>query len=514
MQQIRKLKRRLRVAGVLVGAAFLAGFYLAYENTRRVDTIHSWVAHTQAVLSVISRVRLERSQLENELWAYRSIHDPDFALRFVQGVKSLKQDIETLQQLTSDNPSQQALLQQFARAVGAQIGELEGALEARNGPQASSAHSEFVTFAPGALESMLNRLEQNEQQLLAVRSMALRESSRNVQIEVLIAALLTQAILGISAHLVQKHLIMRVELETSLRRAREILGVKYQEQGLELHKAIENLQAEINSRREAESEVMKLNEQLEKRVEQRTLELEMMNRELEAFSYSVSHDLRAPLRHMSGFAAILEEEYGAELPEEARHYVRRVRKGAAHMSELVEGLLKLARLGRQAPKVQPCSLESIVEKERAALLADITDRRVQWHVHDLPNVLADRTLLEQVFANLFSNALKFTRSRSPAVIEISGREVEGMVLVSVRDNGAGFEPEHAGKLFGVFQRLHRQDEFEGTGIGLATVQRIIQKHGGKIWAEGQPGNGANFYFTLPKADSSLRESELTAGALV
>ena len=163
--------------------------------------------------------------------------------------------------------------------------------------------------------------------------------------------------------------------------------------------------------------------------------------------------------------------------------------------------------------MQACSLESIVEQERAAFSADITSRRIQWLFQDLPEVLGDRTLLEQVFANLLSNALKFTRGRSPAIIEIAASELESMALISVRDNGAGFDPEHAAKLFGVFQRLHRQDEFEGTGIGLATVQRIIQKHGGRIWAEGEPGKGASFYFTLPRAESSLSERQLAAGAL-
>jgi len=513
MQQIKKLKRRLRVAGVLVGLAFLAGFYLAYENTQRIETMNSWVAHTQAVLRVISRVRLERSQLRNDLWAYRSSRDANLALRFTLGMQFLSQEVHTLQRLTKDNSVQQALLLQIGVTISSQIAQMEMALGYANGVQTQIANSRNGTFFSASVDSKLDQLEENEQQLLAIRSNALSNSSHNVQVEVLIAALLTQVILGISAHLVQKHLFLRVELENSLRRARELLGLKYQEQGVELHKAIENLQTEIRARREAESEVVQLNQDLEKRVEQRTRELETMNRELESFSYSVSHDLRAPLRHMTGFAAILQEEHGSALPAEAQHYVRRIRNAAAHMSDLVEGLLQLARLGRQAPRLQACCLDSIVDQERAALQAELTNRRVEWRVHELPDVLGDRTLLEQVFANLFSNALKFTRGRSIAVIEITASDLEGMALISVRDNGAGFDPEHAAKLFGMFQRLHRQDEFEGTGIGLATVQRIVQKHGGRIWAEGEPGNGASFYFTLPKADRTFSGSQLVAGAL-
>jgi signal transduction histidine kinase len=510
MQQVRKLRRKLRFAGALVGAAFLAGFYLTLENTRRVETMTTWVGRTQAVLNVISRIRLERSELGNDLWAYRSTRDPRFSVRFASGTESLSQQVSTLQRLTSDNPVQQTLVQPLAAALTLQIAELEISLSAQNNSQRSTE----LASRSSSIDTALDHLQRNEEQLLAKRSAALRNSSRYVQIEILSAALLTQLVLGISAHLVQKHLLMRVEMENSLRRARELLGLKYQEQGVELHKAIENLQTEIQARRDAESQVWKLNQELEARVEQRTRELEAMNHELEAFSYSVSHDLRAPLRHMTGFAAILEEQYGTTLPAEAQHYVARVRKAASHMSALVEGLLQLARLGRQAPKLQVCSLEAIVEQQRASLQGDVSDRGVRWCIHELPDVLADRTLLEQVFANLFSNALKFTRGRSPAVIEIAAREADGMALVSVRDNGAGFDPQHAAKLFGVFQRLHRQDEFEGTGIGLATVQRIIQKHGGKIWAEAEPGNGASFYFTLPKANGIFSDPQFAAGARV
>ena len=508
MQQVLRLQRRLRFAGVLVAAALLVAFYRAYFSAHEAEEMNGWVSHTQAVLRSIATVRLERAQLVNTLWAYRSLQEPKFAFLFVSKLQSLTQDVKRLEELTRDNPGQEEILRQISGETTEQIAELETALHL---PDAARLTYEVLAISGTKMSSLLDRLEANERQLLAIRSGNLRHSARATTIEVLLAALMTQVVLGFAAHLVQKHLRMRVQLEDGMRRARELLGLKYQEQGEALHKAIENLQAENSARREAESEVRKLNEELEQRVEQRTRELEDMNRELESFSYSVSHDLRAPLRHMNGFATILVEEHGPSLSKDAQHYLRRIRNASERMSDLVEGLLQLARIGRQAPELRRCAVGSIVEEARAEV--DTAQREVEWKVGWLPEVEADRTLLRQVFANLFSNAVKFTRGRKPAVIEIGARELQGVAMIYVRDNGAGFDGKHAGKLFGVFQRLHRADEFEGTGIGLATVQRIVQKHGGRIWAEGEPGHGASFYFTLRMACQAASESKHATGAL-
>ena len=508
MQQVIRLRRKLRFVGVLVAVALLAAFYRTYFSARQAQEMNAWVAHTQAVLRIMATVRLERSQLVNTLWAYRSTRDPEFAFLFASKVQRLAEDVRRLEALTQDNPAQQQILRQIAAEVTEQTAKMETALDLADAPRLTY---EILAISGTQMSWLLDRLETNERQLLSARSDRLRQSARATTIEVLLAALMTQLVLGFAAHLVQKHLLMRVELEDGMRRARELLGLKYQEQGMELHKAIESLQAENSARREAESEARKLNEELEQRVEQRTRELEDLNRELESFSYSVSHDLRAPLRHMNGFATILEEEHGPSLPKDAHHYLRRIRNASEHMSELVEGLLQLARIGRHSAELRRCPVRSIVEEARAEL--DTGQREVEWVVGALPEVEADPTLLRQVFANLLSNAVKFTRGRSPAVIEIGARESQGVAMIYVRDNGAGFDGRYAAKLFGVFQRLHRADEFEGTGIGLATVQRIVQKHGGRIWAEGEPGRGASFYFTLPLARQAASESRRATGAL-
>jgi signal transduction histidine kinase len=225
-------------------------------------------------------------------------------------------------------------------------------------------------------------------------------------------------------------------------------------------------------------------------------------KELEAFTYSVSHDLRAPLRHISGFSKMLTEEFGSTLPPDAQHHVQRIQEGTRRMGVLVDDLLNLARVGRRDLSLRVSGLRSIVDEVIVELAPERGERQIEWKIGELPFVECDPGLMKQVFQNLLSNAVKFTRPRSHAVIEVGLNNERGILAVFVRDNGVGFSMKYADKLFGVFQRLHRMEDFEGTGVGLATVQRIVQKHGGRIWAEAELDKGATFYFTLGASDSA------------
>jgi len=263
----------------------------------------------------------------------------------------------------------------------------------------------------------------------------------------------------------------------------------------QLRKTNEALQREIRERTQAAGKIETLNEELRLQ----TVKLEGVNKELETFAYSVSHDLRAPLRHIDGYVDLLREK-STVMGEDGVRYMRVISDSATQMGLLIDNLLAFSRMGRSALQPTRVDTMALVTKVREELESEMQGRTIDWKIETLPQVYVDKALFKQVWMNLLGNAIKYTRNRDKAEISIGYKETSSEFQFHVKDNGAGFDMQYADKLFGIFQRLHFKEEFEGTGIGLANVQRIIARHGGRTWAHGEVNVGATFYFTLPKAD--------------
>ena len=258
------------------------------------------------------------------------------------------------------------------------------------------------------------------------------------------------------------------------------------------------LKSQIEARKFAEKEILKLNSELEQRILDRTAQLKIVNLELEAFSHSVSHDLRAPLRHINGFAEILKEEYYDQLPEKAKNYLDTISDSAKKMNILIDDLIKLSRTNRIELKKSMLKMNQVLDDALSEVQPLLENRKVDINISTLPEIIGDYNLLRLVWVNLLDNAIKYTRPRKKAVINIDYKEEKEEFIFCIHDNGVGFDMNYAQKLFGAFQRLHSHEEFEGTGIGLSNVRRIISRHSGRTWAEAELDKGASFYFSLPK----------------
>jgi len=430
----------------------------SYWSEVRNENDREWVAHSLLVVEQLQEIRIDITLAESGQRGYLLTGEETHLEPYQAGLDRVGQDMEKLQNLTLDNPGQQEAIRRLAPLVAARLAELSAGIEIQK-KSGLQAGVEAVAYGNtggkwmGQIGAQIGEMRHTEAELLSARMETAAASTRKMK--VLIACGNTLAIL--------------------------FLLVK----GFLIH-------WEAGKRNLAEENLKQANERLERR----TAELSETNSELESFAYSVAHDLRAPLRHIAGYSSVLAQDYGPRLDTEGLRCLTTIVDSARRMGRLVDDLLALSQVGRKELAFQETELGSLVAEVVEELAPEFAGRELEWQIGELFSAECDPGLMKQVFANLLSNAVKYTRRQAHAVIQVRQSTQNGERVIFIRDNGAGFEMQYADKLFGVFQRLHKARDFEGTGVGLAIVQRIIRKHGGRIWAEAAVDQGATFFFTL------------------
>lgn len=431
---------------------------LSFWSEVRNDRDREWVRHTYLVVGKLQTVRIDITQAETGQRGFMLTGQDRYLKLYGAGVNQVRQDMTELRDLTSDNSGQQQAIQRLDPLIAARLAELGDGIEVRK-RSGLLAGVEAVTRANngerwmGQIAAQIEEMRQTEAQLLTRRLDTAAASARKIRVVIVCGNALAILILLVA--------------------------------GFVIHR-------ETSRRNRAEQNLKHVNERLERR----TADLSETNIELESFAYSVAHDLRAPLRHIAGYSNVLVQDYGPQLDEEGIRYLGKIGDGAQEMGRLVDDLLSLSKIGRQQLALQKTPLDSILRQVVEDFAPECSGREVEWRIGALSSADCDPGLMKQVFANLVSNALKYTRKREHAVIQVGQTKQNNERVIFVRDNGVGFDMQYVGKLFGVFQRLHKALDFEGTGVGLAIVQRIIRKHGGRIWAEAKLDRGATFFFTV------------------
>jgi signal transduction histidine kinase len=442
----------------------IAASVLSYRSTQRFLSNDDLVAHTYQVIDASRSVLSNVKDAETGQRGYLLTGDPKYLEPFTNGTQAVDANIKTLKDLTRDNRDRQEQVEQLSVLVASKDAELSRTIELRQTGHVADALS-LVRSGQGKatmdqIRSIVADMQGQERDLLFRRIKVAETNGLRTRLWLLLGFGIAIILVGVAS----------------------VFIAFYQKQ-----------------RREAELVIRQLNTELELRVQQRTALLEEANKELEAFSYSVSHDLRAPLRHINGFTELLEKKAADQLDDSSKRYITTIQGAAKHAGILVDDLLSFSRMGRSEMKSTSVNLDGIVAEVRHDFELDTDGREIEWQVAPLPPMPGDAAMLRLVFQNLIGNALKYTKPCKDVVIEIGVEKQERENVFYIRDNGVGFDMRYVDKLFGVFQRLHNKDDFEGTGIGLANVRRIIVRHGGRTWAEGEVGKGATFYFTLPIA---------------
>jgi len=435
---------------------------LSFLSIVRDEQDRGWVTHTHLVLETLQAFLIDIGHAETGQRGYILTGQDNYLDPYRTGCRQVRLDIEKLRELTADNPREQDAIRRLEPLVEARLTGLQERIEIRR-RSGLRAGAEAVATGGGeattdGILAEISGMRGTEEQLLSLRMSIAAASNSKIKVVIILGNALAIFILLAA--------------------------------GFAIHR-------ETGRRNRAEENLKHANGNLE----QRKLELSEANSELESFSYSVAHDLRAPLRQIGGYSNVLLQDYGPSLDAEAQRHLEKLAAGASKMGRLLDDLLSFSRLGRQELFLQATPLDLLLLQVIEELGPECSGRDIEWRLGDLFTAECDPVLMKQVFVNLLSNAVKYSGKREHAVIEVGQTMQGGERVIFVRDNGAGFEMQYVGKLFGVFQRLHKAREFEGTGVGLAIVQRIIRKHGGRIWAEAKLEEGATFFFTLESAEN-------------
>ena len=453
LRSLRQLPRGLLVGFSAALSILVVLGELSYQNIERQADAADWIVHTHQVVENVSAVFSVVQDVDNSVRAY-VLTGSDAALQaYTNALQALPHKLDTIQKMVRDNPVQVGRLHKLRADIDGRLAQAKLRVQQRRDLGAGALEAKYIT--PTALQLMetvradVESLTSAENQLLSERLRSLRNARRR--------GLVIQTVGGIIS-----------------------LGL--------LLAVFAGLVNQILRAQRAEQEAQRSNAQLKD-----------ANNEMRAFSYSVAHDLRAPLRAINGFARVIVEDHAAALPEDGLQVLGRITSNASMMGQIIDDLLSLSKISYQPLRSGKVEMNELVRGAYHELAEGQPGRVIECEIGNLPPAAGDPNLLRQVWINLIGNALKFTREQKRATIEIGGNMAgPDFATYFIRDNGAGFDMQYAGKLFGAFQRLHRSSEFEGTGIGLALVQRIIHRHGGTIWAEGQLGAGARFAFTLPE----------------
>ncbi len=450
--------------------------WLAFHALATLDSNQFWVEHTWQVISQVERIMSSAKDAETGVRGYLITRTPSYLLPYTTAVQDLPEELNEFQHLTVDNPSQRTRITLMRAVLDERLAILDQSVELRRTGQMDSlnaliASGEGITHMDH-LRRIADDMEAEERRLLGLRTKAKEASARRARLTLLFASVLDVLLIGLIFRYLAHERSLRLETE----RTAESLAVSREE-----------------IVRKAE-EIQMLNVTLEERVRQRTAELETTNRELEAFSYSVSHDLRAPLRTIDGFSLALEEDYSTAVDAVGRDYIKRVRAGVQRMGQLIDALLQLSRITRAEVTREDVDLTALGDSVVENLREENLGRDLEVTVDRRMSLYGDPKLLRVALENLMNNAAKFTSKKPQTIIHFGWDPAQQAWFI--KDNGAGFDMYYVDKLFNAFNRLHGEKDFKGSGIGLATVARVIRRHHGRIWAESTVEHGATFWFTV------------------